>query len=41
MKQAIITFILLVAFLIAVFTIQSNRIDKINNGEMILVEQNK
>ena len=36
-----ITFILLVAFLMVVFTIQSNRIDKINNGDMVLVNQNK
>lgn len=39
MKKEIITFILLLAFLIGVFAIYSNRIEKIDNGEMTLVSE--
>lgn len=41
MKKEIITFVLLLAFVIGIFAIYSNRIEKINNGEMTLVNQNQ
>ena len=41
MKKEIITFILLLAFIIGVFAIYSNKIEKIDNGEMVLVDQHE
>lgn len=39
MKKEIITFVLLLAFVIGIFAIYSNRIEKINNGEMTQVSE--
>ena len=39
MKKEIITFVLLLAFVIGIFAIYSNRIEKINNGKMTQVSE--
>lgn len=41
MKQTIITFLLLLAFTIGALKIYSIRTEKIENGEMILVDQHE